>query len=228
MSVTVVGSIAYDAVRTPFGCRQRMLGGAATHPALAASLFEQVRVVGPVGSDFADGDIKVLRTRGTLPTTWKWCPKERRFFWRGEYGWDLNSGETLDRQLGVFEHFLPELSHAAGDCDVLFLANIRAGAAALGARPVQRAAVDRAGLDEPVDRCRSGRPPGGDRAGRLRGAERRRATPADPQAFDRRRGARGAGDGPRRRKRQAGRVRRPAAEHPGLLLAAGAPARARR
>jgi sugar/nucleoside kinase (ribokinase family) len=63
--ITVVGSIAYDAVRTPFGERERMLGGAATHFALAASLFDEVRVVGPVGGDFADADIEVLRTRGS-------------------------------------------------------------------------------------------------------------------------------------------------------------------
>src|SRR5919112_2036878 len=65
MSVTVVGSIAFDAVKTPFGERERMLGGAATHFALAASFFDTVRVVGPVGDDFTDEDIAVLATRGT-------------------------------------------------------------------------------------------------------------------------------------------------------------------
>ena len=65
MSVTVVGSIAYDAVTTPFGVRERMLGGAATHFALAASFFDAVRPVGPVGGDFAEADLAILRTRGT-------------------------------------------------------------------------------------------------------------------------------------------------------------------
>src|SRR3954462_7595357 len=66
MSVTVVGSLAYDAVKTPFGSRERMLGGAATHFALAASFFDEVRVVGPVGDDFGEDHMAVLRTRGTL------------------------------------------------------------------------------------------------------------------------------------------------------------------
>ena len=65
MSVTVVGSIAFDAVKTPFGERERMLGGAATHFALAASFFDQVHVVGPVGGDFGDEELAVLATRGT-------------------------------------------------------------------------------------------------------------------------------------------------------------------
>jgi sugar/nucleoside kinase (ribokinase family) len=124
MSVTVVGSIAYDAVKTPFGQRERMLGGAATHFALAASLFDQVRIVGPVGGDFADADLELLRTRETLTDDVVIVPEGRTFFWRGEYDWDLNSRQTLDTQLGVFEQFEPNLSPAARECDVLFLANI--------------------------------------------------------------------------------------------------------
>ena len=125
MSITVVGSIAYDAVATPFGRRERMLGGAATHFALAASLLDEVRVVGPVGGDFAEADFEVLRTRGTRTDDVELIPDGRTFFWRGEYGWDLNSRETLDTQLNVFEAFEPKLSQAARDCDVLFLANIQ-------------------------------------------------------------------------------------------------------
>jgi sugar/nucleoside kinase (ribokinase family) len=125
MTVTVVGSLAYDAVKTPFGERDRMLGGAATHFALAASLFDQVRIVGPVGGDFADADFEVLRTRGTVTDDVEVVVDGKTFFWRGEYGWDLNSRETLDTRLGVFEHFEPKLSQAARECDVLFLANIQ-------------------------------------------------------------------------------------------------------
>jgi sugar/nucleoside kinase (ribokinase family) len=102
-----------------------MLGGAATHFALAASLFDQVRVVGPVGGDFSEADLDVLRTRGTLTDDVDIVADGKTFFWRGEYGWDLNSRETLDTQLGVFEHFEPRLSQAARACDVLFLANIQ-------------------------------------------------------------------------------------------------------
>ena len=125
MSITVVGSIAYDAVKTPFGKRKRMLGGAATYFSLAASLFDTVRPVGPVGGDFADGDMETLRTRGTLTDDVQVVPDGKTFFWAGRYGWDLNTRETLDTQLGVFGEFEPQLSDAARDCDVLFLGNIQ-------------------------------------------------------------------------------------------------------
>ncbi|HWE59729.1 MAG TPA: PfkB family carbohydrate kinase [Solirubrobacteraceae bacterium] len=125
MSITVVGSIAYDAVKTPFGARKRMLGGAATHFSLAASLFDTVRPVGPVGGDFADSELTTLRTRGTLTDDVQVVPDGKTFFWAGRYGWDLNTRETLDTQLGVFGEFQPQLSEAARDCDVLFLANIQ-------------------------------------------------------------------------------------------------------
>jgi sugar/nucleoside kinase (ribokinase family) len=127
MSITVVGSIAYDAVKTPFGKRERMLGGAATHFSLAASLFDTVRPVGPVGGDFADSEFETLRIRGTITDDVRVIPDGQTFFWAGRYGWDLNSRDTLDTQLGVFGEFQPELSEAARDCDVLFLANIQPG-----------------------------------------------------------------------------------------------------
>jgi sugar/nucleoside kinase (ribokinase family) len=125
MSITVVGSIAYDGVKTPFGERERMLGGAATHFALAASFFDRVHPVGPVGDDFADSDMEVLATRGTDVADVERVAGGRTFFWRGAYGWDLNSRETLDTQLNVFEHFEPKLSEQARESDVLFLANIQ-------------------------------------------------------------------------------------------------------
>ncbi|HWH93750.1 MAG TPA: PfkB family carbohydrate kinase [Baekduia sp.] len=125
MSITVVGSIAYDGVTTPFGERERMLGGAATHFALAASFFDAVRPVGPVGDDFAETDLAVLATRGTDVTDVERVAGGKTFFWKGEYGWDLNSRETLATDLNVFERFDPKLSAAARSCDVLFLANIQ-------------------------------------------------------------------------------------------------------
>ncbi len=125
MSVTVVGSIAFDAVKTPFGERERMLGGAATHFALAASFFDEVHVVGPVGTDFGEQELATLATRGTDTSDVERVADGKTFFWKGEYGWDLNSRETLETQLNVFEHFEPKLSQASRDCDVLFLANIQ-------------------------------------------------------------------------------------------------------
>lgn len=127
MSITVVGSIAFDAVKTPFGERERMLGGAATHFSLAASFFDEVRVVGPVGEDFGEADLAVLATRGTRTEDVERIDGGRTFFWKGEYGWDLNSRETLDTQLNVFESFQPSLSPAAREADAVFLANIQPG-----------------------------------------------------------------------------------------------------
>jgi sugar/nucleoside kinase (ribokinase family) len=125
MPITVVGSIAYDSVSTPFGERQRMLGGAAVHFALAASFFQEVRVVGPVGDDFGETELDVLRNRGVDISDVERIPGGKTFFWRGKYGWDLNSRETLDTQLGVFEGFQPKLSESSRSSDVLFLANIQ-------------------------------------------------------------------------------------------------------
>ncbi|MGC2375330.1 MAG: PfkB family carbohydrate kinase [Solirubrobacteraceae bacterium] len=125
MPITVVGSIAYDAVKTPFGERERMLGGAAVHFALAASFFEEVRVVGPVGDDFGEAELDVMRRRGVDVSDVERIEGGKTFFWRGEYGWDLNSRETLDTRLGVFEGFQPKLSERSRASDVLFLANIQ-------------------------------------------------------------------------------------------------------
>jgi sugar/nucleoside kinase (ribokinase family) len=125
MPVTVVGSIAFDAVKTPFGERERMLGGAAVHFALAASFFDSVRVVGPVGEDFGEAELDVLRRRGIDVSDIEHVPGGKTFFWRGEYGWDLNSRETLDTQLNVFEAWEPKLSQQSRSSEVLFLANIQ-------------------------------------------------------------------------------------------------------
>lgn len=125
MSLTVVGSIAYDAVKTPFGERERMLGGAATHFALAASFFAEVRPVGPVGDDFDDASWATLRTRGTVTDDVEHIVGGKTFFWKGEYSSNLNQRETHVTDLNVFETFAPKLSQASQDADVLFLANIQ-------------------------------------------------------------------------------------------------------
>jgi sugar/nucleoside kinase (ribokinase family) len=125
MPITVVGSIAYDTVKTPFGERERMLGGAAVHFALAASFFDEVRVVGPVGQDFGEDELEVMRRRGVDISDVERISEGKTFFWHGEYGWDLNSRETIDTQLGVFDGFQPKLSAQSRSSDVLFLANIQ-------------------------------------------------------------------------------------------------------
>ena len=127
MSITVVGSIAYDAVKTPFGERERMLGGAAV--ALRAGRVVLRR--GPRRRARSATTSASAQLRGhahaaasTSPTS-SASRAARRSSGSGEYGWDLNSRETLDTQLGVFEGFQPKLSERSRASDVLFLANIQ-------------------------------------------------------------------------------------------------------
>lgn len=125
MALTVVGSIAFDAVKTPFGEREQMLGGAAVHFSLAASFFTEVRPVGPVGDDFGAEQFAVLENRGVLTDDVERVPGGKSFFWRGRYEYDLNVAHTEDTQLGVFAEFEPKLSAASQAADTLFLANIQ-------------------------------------------------------------------------------------------------------
>ena len=125
MSLTVVGSIAFDAVRTPFGERDRMLGGSAVHFSLAASFFTDVRVVGPVGEDFGEAELDVLRGRGVHTDDIERVEGGSTFFWRGHYDFDLNTAHTDDTQLNVFGDFEPKLAAESREADTLFLANIQ-------------------------------------------------------------------------------------------------------
>jgi sugar/nucleoside kinase (ribokinase family) len=124
MSLAVVGSIAFDAVKTPFGERERMLGGSAVHFSLAASFFTDVRVVGPVGDDFGDAEYEVLHKRGVITDDIERVEGGKTFFWRGDYEYDLNTAHTRDTQLGVFGEFEPKLSDEVKNTEFLFLANI--------------------------------------------------------------------------------------------------------
>ena len=125
MSLVVVGSIAFDAVKTPFGERERMLGGSAVHFSLAASYFTDVRVVGPVGDDFGEAEYAVLRRHGVNTDDVEHVAGGKTFFWAAEYEWNLNIRHTLDTQLNVFGDFAPKLSDASKRADTLFLANIQ-------------------------------------------------------------------------------------------------------
>jgi sugar/nucleoside kinase (ribokinase family) len=124
MTTTVVGSIAFDSVSTPAGRRERMLGGAATHFALAASFFDSVRVIGCVGDDFGSAERAVLSLRGIDTAEIDHIVGGRTFFWEGRYSADLGSRTTVATELGVFEHFDPRPCGITGE-DVLFLANIQ-------------------------------------------------------------------------------------------------------
>ena len=125
MSLTVVGSIAFDAVETPSGSRDRLLGGAAVHFALASSFLAETRVVGPVGDDFGPDEYAVLHARGVVTDDVEHVPGGKTFFWAGRYERDPNIRHTLQTDLNVFERFQPKLSAASRAADVLFLANIQ-------------------------------------------------------------------------------------------------------
>jgi sugar/nucleoside kinase (ribokinase family) len=125
MSLTAVGSIAFDAVETPAGKRDRLLGGAAVHFSLASSFLAETRIVGPVGDDFGPDEYRVLHERGVVTDDVEHVAGGKTFFWAGRYERDPNVRHTLQTDLNVFEHFAPKLSDASRAADVLFLANIQ-------------------------------------------------------------------------------------------------------
>lgn len=125
MSLTVVGSVAFDSVETPVASRDRILGGAATHFALAASFFTDVNVVGVVGDDFTAEHEAVLTRHSVNVDDIERVAGGKTFFWAGRYHDNMNSRDTLDTQLNVFESFEPKLSQRSRDADTLFLANIQ-------------------------------------------------------------------------------------------------------
>jgi len=125
MTLTVVGSIAFDAVETETGKRDRLLGGSAVHFSLASSFFADTRVVGPVGNDFSEAEYGALRSRGVITDDIEHVPGGKTFFWAGRYERDVNIRHTLQTDLNVFEHFQPSLSPESAAADVVFLANIQ-------------------------------------------------------------------------------------------------------
>lgn len=123
MSILVVGSVAFDSLETPAGRRERVLGGAATHFALAASFFTNVRVVGVVGEDFLPEHERVLTDKG-VDTRGIERAAGKSFHWRGAYLRDLNEADTLQTDLNVFAEFTPKIPAEYQDTEFVFLANI--------------------------------------------------------------------------------------------------------
>jgi len=124
LSITVVGSVAFDAIQTPFGSVEKAIGGAATYFSVAASFFTKVSVVGVVGDDFGAEEMKIFEGRAIDTSGIERVAGAKTFFWRGEYGYDLNVAKTKDTQLNVFADFRPRLGDVHRDPNVLFLANI--------------------------------------------------------------------------------------------------------
>lgn len=125
MSLLVVGSVAFDAVETPFGKRDKMLGGSASHFSISASFFTDVRVVAVVGGDFTREEEQVFERHNVNISDLERVPDGKSFFWRGRYDYDLNTAHTLDTQLNVFADFQPKLSEEAKRARLVFLGNIQ-------------------------------------------------------------------------------------------------------
>jgi len=123
VSLLVVGSVAFDSVKTPYGKVDRVLAGAATYFSLAASFFTDVRVVAVVGEDFTGKEEKVFLDRG-IDISGIAREKGKSFFWAGEYGENVNEAKTLDTQLGVFADFNPQIPEKLKTTEYIFLANI--------------------------------------------------------------------------------------------------------
>ncbi|HYG81197.1 MAG TPA: PfkB family carbohydrate kinase [Pyrinomonadaceae bacterium] len=125
MSLLVVGSVAFDALETPFGKRDKILGGSAAHFSISASYFTDVRVVAVVGGDFTDEEEQVFRRHNVDLSDLERIPEGKTFFWSGRYDFDLNTAHTMDTQLNVFADFKPKLSEAAKQSRLVFLGNIQ-------------------------------------------------------------------------------------------------------
>lgn len=123
MSILVVGSVAFDSVKTPFGEVDEVLGGSASYFSIAASFFSPVKLVAVVGEDFPPQHLKLFRdfsvdTKGLQKVSGE------TFRWKGEYGAALNEAKTLETRLNVFESFNPEIPKEYRDCQYVFLGNI--------------------------------------------------------------------------------------------------------
>lgn len=125
MSLTVVGSVAFDALESPFGKRDKILGGAATHFSLSASFFTRVNAVGVVGGDFGDDEWAVFKRHSINTDDVEIVSDGQTFFWSGRYDYDMNTAHTLDTQLNVFATFDPKLSENSKNARLVFLANIQ-------------------------------------------------------------------------------------------------------
>ncbi|MHB0912515.1 MAG: PfkB family carbohydrate kinase [Armatimonadota bacterium] len=121
--VLIVGSVALDNVKTPFGEVKDALGGAAVYSSVAASYFAPVRLVGVVGEDFPAEHVQFLSDRKIDLAGLRTVPGET-FRWSGYYEFDLNQAHTLETHLNVFEHFRPHIPDEYRDSDYVFLANI--------------------------------------------------------------------------------------------------------
>jgi sugar/nucleoside kinase (ribokinase family) len=124
MSLVVVGSMAFDAIETPFGKSDKIIGGAATYIAWCASNFTPVKQISVVGGDFPQTELDALAARGVQLEGVQIKKDEKTFFWSGKYHLDMNTRDTLDTQLNVLENFQPVVPESYQDCEILMLGNL--------------------------------------------------------------------------------------------------------
>lgn len=125
MSLLVVGTVAFDAIETPFGKTDKILGGAATYISLAASYFtKKINLVSVVGGDFPDNHIKMLQDHHVDTAGLQVIKDQKTFFWAGKYHNDMNSRDTITTELNVLESFNPVIPETYQDCEFLMLGNL--------------------------------------------------------------------------------------------------------
>ena len=125
MSLLTVGTMAYDALETPFGKTDRILGGAATYIALSASYHvPNHNIVSVVGADFEQQHLDLLKSKGVDLAGVQIIPDGKTFFWSGKYHLDMNTRDTIDTQLNVLADFNPVVPEAFKDCEYLMLGNL--------------------------------------------------------------------------------------------------------
>ncbi len=125
MSLIVVGSMAFDAIETPFGKSDKIIGGAGTYIAWSASNFSQpIKQISVVGGDFPQQELDALSARGVQMEGVQIKKDEKTFFWSGRYHMDMNTRDTLETQLNVLENFEPVVPESYQDCEFLMLGNL--------------------------------------------------------------------------------------------------------
>ena len=124
MSLVVVGTMAFDAIETPFGKSDKIIGGAATYIAWCASNFTPVKQISVVGGDFPEEELQALADRQVDLEGVQIKKDEKSFFWSGKYHMDMNTRDTLDTQLNVLANFQPVVPDSYQDCEFLMLGNL--------------------------------------------------------------------------------------------------------
>lgn len=125
MSLVIIGSVAFDAIETPFGKTDKIVGGAATYASISASyLFDDIKIVGVIGEDFGKENLNKITSKGIDIEGLQIKEGEKSFFWSGKYHNDMNSRDTLVTELNVLADFNPLIPDSYQDCQYLLLGNL--------------------------------------------------------------------------------------------------------